>query len=49
MAKTEKESLVRGVFDSVAPNYDLMNDLMSVGMHRLWKDYFVHKLVVFPE
>ncbi len=48
VAKTEKESLVRGVFDSVAPNYDLMNDLMSVGMHRLWKDYFVHKLAVFP-
>ena len=48
VAKTEKESLVRGVFDSVAPNYDLMNDLMSIGMHRLWKDYFVHKLAVFP-
>ena len=46
--KTEKESLVRGVFNSVAPSYDVMNDLMSVGMHRLWKDYFVHKLAVFP-
>lgn len=33
----EKSSLVRGVFDSVAPKYDLMNDLMSLGVHRLWK------------
>jgi len=34
----EKARLVRGVFDSVASNYDLMNDLMSGGVHRLWKD-----------
>ena len=33
----EKASLVRGVFDSVASRYDLMNDLMSAGVHRLWK------------
>ncbi len=33
----EKAGLVRGVFDSVAPRYDLMNDLMSAGVHRLWK------------
>lgn len=33
----EKASLVRAVFDSVAPRYDLMNDLMSFGLHRLWK------------
>ena len=37
----EKASLVRDVFDSVAPRYDLMNDLMSLGVHRLWKDAFV--------
>jgi demethylmenaquinone methyltransferase/2-methoxy-6-polyprenyl-1,4-benzoquinol methylase len=34
----EKPRLVRGVFDSVARRYDLMNDLMSVGVHRVWKD-----------
>lgn len=34
----EKPGLVRGVFDRVASRYDLMNDVMSVGVHRLWKD-----------
>ncbi|MFZ2725961.1 MAG: bifunctional demethylmenaquinone methyltransferase/2-methoxy-6-polyprenyl-1,4-benzoquinol methylase UbiE [Methylococcaceae bacterium] len=33
----EKVKLVRGVFDSVAHNYDIMNDLMSLGIHRIWK------------
>lgn len=41
VAEDEKSSLVRGVFDSVASRYDLMNDLMSAGMHRLWKNDFV--------
>ena len=40
----EKAGLVKGVFSSVANNYDLMNDLMSGGMHRLWKDDFVGRL-----
>jgi demethylmenaquinone methyltransferase/2-methoxy-6-polyprenyl-1,4-benzoquinol methylase len=37
----DKARRVRGVFDSVAPRYDLMNDLMSMGMHRAWKAYTV--------
>ena len=37
----QKESLVKNVFDSVASSYDLMNDAMSLGIHRLWKDEFV--------
>jgi len=36
-----KADLVRGVFDSVADRYDLMNDLMSAGLHRLWKRYTI--------
>lgn len=37
----EKASRVRGVFDSVASKYDVMNDLMSMGLHRVWKAYTV--------
>jgi demethylmenaquinone methyltransferase / 2-methoxy-6-polyprenyl-1,4-benzoquinol methylase len=37
----EKARRVRSVFDSVAPRYDLMNDLMSMGLHRAWKAYTV--------
>ncbi len=37
----EKAGKVRGVFDSVASKYDLMNDLMSAGLHRAWKAYTV--------
>jgi demethylmenaquinone methyltransferase/2-methoxy-6-polyprenyl-1,4-benzoquinol methylase len=37
----EKARHVKSVFDSVAPNYDIMNDLMSGGMHRLWKHYTI--------
>jgi demethylmenaquinone methyltransferase/2-methoxy-6-polyprenyl-1,4-benzoquinol methylase len=39
--ETQKASLVKGVFDSVAPKYDLMNDVMSLGLHRAWKAYAV--------
>ena len=38
VAEEEKAGLVHGVFSSVASRYDLMNDLMSGGVHRLWKD-----------
>jgi demethylmenaquinone methyltransferase / 2-methoxy-6-polyprenyl-1,4-benzoquinol methylase len=38
--ENEKAGLVRGVFDSVSGRYDIMNDLMSGGAHRLWKDSF---------
>ena len=41
--KTQK--LVNGVFDSVATKYDIMNDVMSVGIHRWWKNYFVRKVI----
>jgi demethylmenaquinone methyltransferase/2-methoxy-6-polyprenyl-1,4-benzoquinol methylase len=37
----DKARRVRGVFDSVAPRYDIMNDLMSLGLHRAWKAYTV--------
>ena len=39
--ESDKAARVRGVFDSVAQNYDVMNDLLSAGMHRLWKRYTV--------
>ena len=42
--RTEKARLVRGVFESVAGRYDLMNDAMSAGLHRIWKDIAVAKL-----
>jgi demethylmenaquinone methyltransferase/2-methoxy-6-polyprenyl-1,4-benzoquinol methylase len=44
VSDTEKSRLVRGVFSSVAKRYDLMNDLMSGGVHRLWKDAMVEWL-----
>ena len=44
----EKSRRVAGVFDSVAPRYDLMNDLMSAGLHRLWKRFAVEASGVRP-
>ncbi|MBO9576055.1 MAG: class I SAM-dependent methyltransferase [Sphingobium sp.] len=44
VAPDEKTKLVGGVFSSVAKNYDLMNDAMSAGLHRLWKDEFVRRV-----
>ncbi|KAJ8904944.1 hypothetical protein NDN08_001457 [Rhodosorus marinus] len=45
----EKSDRVRGVFANVAENYDLMNDLMSGGMHRRWKASFVKSLGATPD
>lgn len=42
--RAEKRLRVREVFDSVAPKYDLMNDLMSLGIHRVWKRIFLNAL-----
>jgi demethylmenaquinone methyltransferase/2-methoxy-6-polyprenyl-1,4-benzoquinol methylase len=44
----EKTARVRGVFDSVADSYDLMNDLMSGGMHRLWKRFALSQTGLRP-
>ncbi len=44
----EKEALVREVFNNVANRYDLMNDLMSAGLHRLWKQKLIDKLLEHP-
>ena len=44
----EKARHVRDVFDSVASKYDVMNDLMSVGLHRLWKRYTIDQAAVRP-
>ncbi|MBF0439921.1 MAG: bifunctional demethylmenaquinone methyltransferase/2-methoxy-6-polyprenyl-1,4-benzoquinol methylase UbiE [Magnetococcales bacterium] len=45
---TEKVEKVRKVFDSVAKNYDLMNDLMSMGVHRLWKQFAIRRMRIRP-
>lgn len=49
VAEDEKAGLVRQVFDSVAPRYDLMNDLMSWGVHRLWKSAMISWLAPRPD
>jgi demethylmenaquinone methyltransferase/2-methoxy-6-polyprenyl-1,4-benzoquinol methylase len=46
VAVDEKVRRVRGVFDSVAGRYDLMNDLMSGGLHRLWKRFTIEQAAV---
>jgi len=42
--REEKASMVRAVFDSVAPKYDVMNDVMSLGLHRVWKRVFLNAI-----
>ncbi len=44
----DKSNLVREVFQSVAPKYDLMNDLMSFGQHRLWKRFTIAQAAIKP-
>jgi len=44
----DKAGLVREVFDSVASRYDIMNDLMSAGLHRLWKRYTIDQAAARP-
>lgn len=44
----DKAERVRAVFDSVAPRYDLMNDLMSGGLHRLWKAFTLGRTALRP-
>ncbi|KAJ3112753.1 2-hexaprenyl-6-methoxy-1,4-benzoquinone methyltransferase [Phlyctochytrium bullatum] len=48
VAEEQKESLVGQVFKNVASKYDVMNDFMSAGVHRLWKDHFIRKLSPGP-
>ena len=48
VSPAEKTARVRGVFDSVAGNYDLMNDLMSGGLHRLWKRFALSQTGLCP-
>jgi len=48
VAAAEKTALVRGVFDSVAGKYDLMNDLMSGGLHRVWKRFALSQTGLRP-
>src|SRR3954451_730673 len=47
--RTDKRGMVRAVFDSVAPRYDLMNDLMSLGVHRAWKRVLLTALDPAPQ
>ena len=48
VVETEKAERVAGVFDSVASKYDIMNDVMSVGLHRIWKAFTVRQAQVRP-
>ena len=48
VASDEKASMVRDVFDSVASRYDVMNDLMSAGLHRVWKRYTIDQAALRP-
>ena len=44
-----KKKLVQNVFNKVYDKYDLMNDFMSIGIHRLWKKYMINWMAPFPK
>ena len=48
VARDDKQGLVRGVFDAVADKYDVMNDVMSGGLHRVWKARMIDALYMRP-
>jgi len=48
VSSDDKADMVRSVFDSVASRYDIMNDLMSAGLHRLWKRYTIDQAAIKP-
>ena len=48
VALSQKQELVNSVFDSVASSYDIMNDLMSIGVHRLWKEALIDWMAPRP-
>lgn len=48
VAETEKQAKVHKVFEEVSKSYDVMNDAMSLGIHRLWKDMFMEDLSPTP-
>ena len=45
VSKEKKSDSVKGVFDSVAEKYDIMNDVLSIGTHRIWKDILVNSIL----
>ena len=49
VARADKQGLVREVFDSVADKYDVMNDMMSAGLHRVWKARMIDALHLRPD
>jgi demethylmenaquinone methyltransferase / 2-methoxy-6-polyprenyl-1,4-benzoquinol methylase len=49
VSSEEKIRRVKSVFDSVASRYDIMNDVMSFGLHRLWKSHFISKIPFFDK
>ena len=49
VTQENKTSMVNAVFSSVAPRYDLMNDLMSLGIHRIWKKELIRNIILTPD